>query len=148
MGANRLAANVTAAERQALDMLSDHLKSYIEENRTAHQEIKDFIKDVEHRLCAKIEAKDKRINEIMEHCKEREVQVDGLLAKRKELFEAEIAAAQQAAVLEATKPSVYSLATRGALEGLLHFAARAGVLIGLLTGFLILLDRIFNLWGG
>jgi hypothetical protein len=138
---------MTAAESQAIAMLNDHLKDFIEENRMGHQDIKDFIKDVEHRLCAKIEAKDKRINEIIEHCKERESQVDALLVRRQQMFELEIATAQQAAVAEATRPSVYTLATRGALEGIGRFALRVGLVVGLISGFFALLDKIFHFWG-
>lgn len=133
---------MTAAESQAIGLLNDHLKAFIEENRMAHQELKDFIKDVEHRLCQKIEQKDKRINEIIDHCRQREIKVDAILAERTVKIDAEIAAAKLEAVAEATRPSVYALATKGALEGFVRFATRAAVVIGLLSGFIALLKLV------
>ena len=122
---------MTATDSQAIRLLADMLKTFIDENRVQHTEIKDSIKGI-----------GGHVEDIENHCYEREQEVNAILARRQVMFDAEIAAAKLEAVAEATRPSVYALATRGALEGFVRFATRAAVVIGLLSGFIALLKLI------
>lgn len=128
---------MTAQENQAIQMLSAHLMDFIEENRLQHTEIKESIKAI-----------GTHVDGIELHCREREEEVNTILARRQVMFDQEIEAAKRDAVAEAKRPSVYAMATKGAIEGIGHFAARATIVIGLVAGFLALLDRLFHFWGG
>lgn len=104
---------------------------FIEENRAQHSEIKESIKGI-----------GIRVENAEIHCREREEEVNTILARRQVMFDAEIAAAKLEAVAEARKPSVYAMATKGAFEGFVRFATRAVLVIALISGLIALLDRL------
>jgi hypothetical protein len=133
---------MTAAENQAIQILSAHLQSFIEENRSGHQEIKDFIKDVKEQLCKKIEEKDVRIREIVEHCKQREIYVDSLLAERTKMFEAKIAAAEAEAISMATRPSETRVAGKWLGRLTVRFVTVAALFVGFFATLLLVLERL------
>jgi hypothetical protein len=114
---------MTAADNQAIRILSDSLMTYIEENRSQHDDIKAAIKDLEVRLVKKIEAMCGRLSTFEDHCRRRNAEIDAELAERKILFELEIAEAKSAAVKEAKAPSVYRQASAGLGRLILRTAA-------------------------
>jgi hypothetical protein len=123
---------MTAQEIQAIQLLNDHLKTFIEENRVGHQDIKDFIKDVEVRLTKKVDDRGADIRAITQRCKERQIEVDAMLARGLVTTDAHIAAAQLAAVAEATRPSAWSIVTKGLANfavKLVAFCAAVGAVV-------------------
>lgn len=128
---------MSPAEVTAIEQLSKRFDDFREDNKTGHEDIKAFIKDVEDRLIKKIGDKDTAIKAIAAHCKDRELQVDAALARTLVATDAHIAAAKIEVLADAKpKPSVYALATKGALDGLLKFAAKAAIVVGLLAALL------------
>jgi len=109
---------MTSPESQALQIMGDMVKEIARSNAQEHDEIKVLIKDLERRLCVKIEQRDKEIKALMTHCQERSEQVDNA-----------IAAAKQAAIQEATAPGIYAQAT----AGLGRFALRVLTVLGAMT---------------
>lgn len=132
---------MTAAELKALDLLGKRFDDFREDNREGHGEIKKAIEGVEERLTAKLAEKDDAIKAIAVHCKDRQTEVDAALARALVATDAHIARAKLDAVAEATKPSVYQLATRGALAGIANFAAKAAIVVGLIAACWALLDK-------
>jgi hypothetical protein len=133
---------MTAAENQAIQILTEMVKGFDRANKDAHDQISGLIRDVEKRLCAKITDSQSEIQAIVEHCRAREQEVNAQLAERKIMFEQEIETAKESAVREATAPSVYAQAT----EGLAHFAARVLVTVATLAtiggGLFVILDKL------
>jgi hypothetical protein len=126
---------VTAAEAQALDILARTVETY-------HKDIKDALNQTEGRLSASICNIGTRVDEVESHCKAREVQVDAVLAARTVKIDAEIEAAKLEAIQEVKRPSVYKQATKGAWDGLARFAAKATVVVALLSALILLVDRL------
>lgn len=136
---------MTAAEMRILEL-------FMKENRDGHQDIKAFIRDVEQRLCSKITAITVRCNEredeVSHLLAEREAAVDKRLAEREAAVDAKVIEAKtlaknemMSAIAAVTKPSVYRLATKGLFDGLGRFAARAIVVVALISGLIAMLDR-------
>ena len=109
---------MTSPESQALQIMGDMVKEIARSNAQEHDEIKVLIKDLERRLCVKIEQRDKEIKALMTHCQERSEQVDNA-----------IAAAKQAAIQESTAPGIYAQAT----AGIGRFALRVLTVLGAMT---------------
>jgi hypothetical protein len=114
---------MSPAENQAIQILNGSLITYIEENRSQHDDIKAALKDLEGRLVKKIEAMCGRLTEFEIHCKAREGEVDRELSQRKQMFEMEIEEARKSAVVEAKAPSVYRQASAGLGRFILRTAA-------------------------
>ena len=125
---------MTAQESSAITELSKAVYQYMAENRDQHKELKSTIEQI-----------GARVGVVETKCHDRNMEVDAILARRTVAIDAEIAAAKleatAAAVAEIEKPGVYAQATQGALDGLMRFALKAGVLVGLVAGFLTLLEK-------
>lgn len=132
---------MTASDNQAIAVLTDMFKQFMQDNADAHRDIKQLISETERRLCNKIEARDAEIKAIVAHCREREIEVDAILAKREEKFEGEIQQARMAAIEEARKPSVIRQA--GGLLGRRFWRLVLGlaVVLGLISTLLLVLER-------
>ena len=85
---------MTAAELNAVTQLSARFDDFREDNKTGHEDIKDFIKAVETRLTQKICQRDADFKALEAHCNERAVEVDASIARARLASEAEIAAAK------------------------------------------------------
>jgi hypothetical protein len=131
---------MTAAELKAIDQLGNRFDDFREDNKAGHQDIKDYIKGVETRLTKKV---DEDIAPITSHCKDRQLEVDAILARGLVSTDAHIAAAKVEAIAESTpKPSVYMLASKGAMDGLIRFASRAAIIVALLAALVALIDKL------
>lgn len=126
----------------AITILGDMVKEIARSNAESHQALSELIKDVERRLCAKIEKRDEEIKAIVEHCKSRQIEVDATLAKRRIEFDAEVAAAKLEAVREAKAPTILEQAavTVGkrawrVIVGLAFLVGFASTILLILRGF-------------
>ena len=134
---------MTAAEASAITILTEMVKQNAVSARKDHEDTARRLSETEVRLVAKIDEKDLAIKTIIDHCAVRKREVDAALAKELVATDAHIAAAKLEAVAEALpKPSVYVLATKGAMEGLFRFASRAAVVVALAASLLVLIDKL------
>jgi hypothetical protein len=108
---------MTEQENIAIVTLTKMIEQHCESNAEAHRQIIDLIKDTERRLCAKITQTVERLDGI-----------DEQLAQRKQMFESEIEAAKEAAVVEAKRPSVYRQATAGLFNWMIKVVGLAAAL--------------------
>ena len=132
---------MTQAEIQAIQILGDMVKEIARTNAESHQSISELIRDVEKRLCAKIEERDEAMRAIVEHCKARKIEVDAVLAKRRVEFDAEVAAAKLEAVREAKAPGVVAQASTLVGRRLFRAITVLAAVVGLLATLLVILER-------
>ena len=128
---------MTLQDSQAIQLLMESLTALREDNRIGHEELKLALREsrdeLKHQFCSKFDSVAKRVDKIELLCAARKLECAAELAERKLTFEAEIAKAQQDAVLKATQPSVYKQAT----QGLIRFALRALAVIASITAIVV-----------
>lgn len=132
---------MTAAESQAITVLTDMFRQFMADNSNAHAEIKGLITDLERRLCKKIEDQGVDVQALASHCQEREAEIDDLLAKRAERFEGEIQDAKLAAVAEAKQPGLVLQATSVVGRRFWRVVLGLAVVLGIVSTILLLVER-------
>lgn len=132
---------MTAAESQAITVLTDMFRQFMADNSNAHAEIKGLITDLERRLCKKIEDQGVDVQALASHCQEREAEIDALLAKRAEMFEGEIRDAKLAAVAEAKQPGLVLQATSVVGRRFWRVVLGLAVVLGIVSTILLLVER-------
>ncbi len=138
---------MTAAESQAITVLTDMFRQFMADNSNAHAEIKGLITDLERRLCKKIEDQGVDVQALASHCQEREEEIDAILAQRAEMFEGEIQEAKLAAVAEAKRPGLVLQATSVVGRRFWRILLGLAVVLGLISTLLLILER-FGVLGG
>ena len=118
------------------------VKAVADSNESSHELIITNLRDMETRLCAKITLHTEAIEAIEARCITRKEECVLILDQRKQMFEAEISDAKDAAVLQAREPSVYWRATRGVAGTILKLAAAASLMVGVALGIVTLMGLL------
>ena len=124
-----------AQKDQAIEQLSARIGDFIIENREAHKEIKVAIEKITTHCALREEEVDTRL-------KEREAKVDKQFANHETHMREEICGAQEAAVLEAKKPSEGAQARRWLARAVYHGLTLLALFLGILLTVLSIMGKL------